>query len=57
MLKQPYAKSVVSVCQKMLIKFNEKLEEELVLETLFNEQSINSVQTHKNGNNKVKSVF
>lgn len=41
----------------MLINFNEKLEEELVLETLLSEQSINSVQTHTNGNNEVKSVF
>ncbi|XP_050054538.1 SCAN domain-containing protein 3 isoform X1 [Aphis gossypii] len=55
-LKQSYTKSVVSVCQKMLINFNEKLEEELVLETLLNEQSISSVQTHTNGNNKVKKA-
>jgi len=41
----------------MLINFNEKLKEELVLETLLNEQSISSVQTHTNGNNEVKSVF
>ncbi|XP_026808717.1 SCAN domain-containing protein 3 isoform X1 [Rhopalosiphum maidis] len=55
-LKQPYAKSVVSVCQKMLININEKLEKEMALGTLLNEQSISSVQAHTNGNDKIKKA-
>ncbi|XP_025200851.1 uncharacterized protein LOC112598553 isoform X1 [Melanaphis sacchari] len=55
-LKQPYAKSVLSIYQKKLININEKLENKEALRNLLNEQSISSVQVHTNGNDKIKKA-